>query len=68
MLVRRLSKDDYKLAMYYGRPLGNDTSNSIVEWLIENVGNEHEDWWWSGYTIALDNKEDMVALKLKFGL
>jgi hypothetical protein len=40
----------------------------VEEWLAENVGVENVDWHWERFTIALDSKEDMLVLKLKFGL
>jgi hypothetical protein len=68
MLNRRIDINDYKMKVDYTGPIGLASVELIWAWLLENVGKEDYDWYWLGYCIALDNREDMVALKLKFGL
>jgi hypothetical protein len=68
MKKKRLSLNEYPLSVRVTQPIGKALMTQIETWMVENVGVEEYDWRWHMSMIAMDNVEDMLAFKLKFGL
>lgn len=70
MLTKHFNSGElgFKISVKYDGPLGGNRITTVVEWLKANVGVEDIDWMWLGYTIAMNDREGAIALKLKFGL
>jgi hypothetical protein len=64
----RTNTEDFKITFSYFGPIGPQRCFIIAKWLEDTIGKEGYDWLWVGYNISVDNPEDAVALRLKFGI